>query len=154
MSTDTSTSLLPLNALHLPQPPTWLPLAWGWWALLGGSLTLLIAVWLLVKWNKKRLAPKKTALRLLSRDQKPAEAIELVRQAALCYFPREQVAQLTGKAWYQFLDSQLATPRFCNNYELWQQALYSKQPIANASELIQDCSDWVSQALPPKKRRR
>ncbi|MCG9575064.1 DUF4381 domain-containing protein [Vibrio tubiashii] len=153
MSSETQTSLLPLNPMHLPEPPAWLPLAWGWWTLIGGILTLTLATWLIIRWNKKRLAPKKTALRLLAQDQKPSEAIELVRQAALCYFPREEIAQLTGKDWYLFLDSQLATPRFSDNYEAWQQALYSKQPIENSAELILDCSEWVSQALPPKKRR-
>ncbi|KJY84568.1 hypothetical protein TW81_03300 [Vibrio galatheae] len=153
MSSETQTSLLPLNPMHLPEPPAWLPLAWGWWALIGGLLALLLTTWLLLRWNKKRLAPKKTALRLLALDQKPSEAIELVRQAALCYFPREQIAQLTGKEWYVFLDSQLSSPRFSENYELWQQALYSKQPIPNAQALIQDCSEWINQALPPKKRR-
>lgn len=154
MSTETQTSLLPLNALHLPEVPSWLPLAWGWWATLGGILTLTLATWLIFRWNKRRLAPKKTALRLLALDQRPSEAIELVRQAALCYFPREEIAQLTGKEWYGFLDSHLKTPRFSQNYEAWQQALYSKQPIDNADALIQDCSEWVGQALPPKKRRK
>ncbi|KLN65136.1 MULTISPECIES: DUF4381 domain-containing protein [Vibrio] len=153
MSTETQTSPLPLNPMHLPEPPAWLPLAWGWWALIGGLLTLALTTWLIIRWNKKRLAPKKTALRLLARNQRPSEAIELVRQAALCYFPREEIAQLTGKEWYVFLDSQLSTPRFSANYNSWQQALYSKQPISNAEELIKDCSDWVNQALPPKKRR-
>lgn len=153
MSTETQSNLLPLNPMFLPEPPTWLPYAWGWWALIGTALTLLMVTWLVIRWNKKRLAPKKTALRLLARDQKPSEAIELVRQAALCYFPREEIAQLTGKEWYQFLDSQVTTPRFNDNYELWQQALYSNQPVNDAQQLVADCSDWVSQALPPKKRR-
>ena len=82
MSSETQTSLLPLNPMYLPEPPAWLPLAWGWWALIVGMLTLTLATWLIIRWNKKRLAPKKTALRLLAQDQKPSEAIELVRPAA------------------------------------------------------------------------
>lgn len=153
MSNETQQSLLPLNPMHLPEPPSWLPLAWGWWATIAAALTLLLATWLFIRWNKKRLAPKKTALRLLARGEKPSEAIELVRQAALCYFPREEIAQLTGKEWYAFLDSQATGSRFGDNYDVWQQALYSSQPVDNATELIQHCSDWVEQALPPKRRR-
>lgn len=153
MSNETQQSLLPLNPMHLPEPPSWLPLAWGWWATIAAALTLLLATWLFIRWNKKRLAPKKTALRLLARGEKPSEAIELVRQAALCYFPREEIAQLTGKEWYAFLDSQATGSRFGDNYDVWQQALYSSQPVDNAAELIQHCSDWVEHALPPKRRR-
>lgn len=153
MSTETQQSLLPLNAMHLPEPPTWLPLAWGWWAGFAGIVLLLIISLLYIRWNRKRLAPKKTALRLLARGQKPSEAFELLRQAALCYYPREEIAQLTGKAWYEFLDSQATNARFGDNYDVWQQALYSPQPVDNATELVQHCSDWVEQALPPKRRR-
>lgn len=153
MSTETQSSLLPLNALHLPPAPSWFPLAWGWWAALAAVVVSLFVILLLIRWNKKRLAPKKTALRLLANGQKPSEAIELVRQAALCYYPREEIAQLTGKEWYDFLDSQMAQPCFVDHYDDWQQALYSKQPHHNAPLLIQHCSDWVAQALPPKRRR-
>tara|TARA_Y100001956_G_scaffold81340_1_gene98658 strand:+ start:555 stop:1019 length:465 start_codon:yes stop_codon:yes gene_type:complete len=152
MSSETQTTTLPLQPMHLPEVPAWFPLAWGWWAVLAAILVSLFVIWLILRWNKKRLAPKKTALRLLSHGEKPSEAIELVRQAALCYYPREEIAQLTGDKWYQFLDSQIKAPRFAPNQAIWQQVLYSKQPVANADELIQDCKVWVEQALPPKRR--
>lgn len=153
MGKDTST-LLPLNPMHLPEPPNWFPLAWGWWALIASVIVGLLIVWLLLYRKKRHLAAKKTAQRLMASHQKPADAIELVRQAALCYFPREEIAQLTGKEWYEFLDSQLNQPVFIANYELWQQALYSKHPIQETHTLLQDCSLWIDQALPPKRKRR
>ena len=70
-----------------------------------------------------------------------------------CVTTREEVAQLTGKEWYAFLDTQVKSPVFLENYELWQEALYSKEPVGNASELITHCSQWVDEALPPKRRR-
>ncbi|RTZ17633.1 DUF4381 domain-containing protein [Vibrio aquaticus] len=152
MSNETQTSTLPLNPIHLPDAPSWLPLSWGWWATFAAIVFFVIATLLFLRWRKKRLAPKKTALRLLSIEQKPAEAIELVRQAALCYFPREEIAQLTGKEWYAFLDSHIATPHFSTNYDSWQQVLYSKQAVEGSEQLTQHCLDWVEQALPPKKR--
>ncbi|EEX93715.1 hypothetical protein VIOR3934_00535 [Vibrio orientalis CIP 102891 = ATCC 33934] len=153
MSNETQTSPLPLNPMHLPEPPSWLPLSWGWWAVITSILLTTLIIFMFIRWRKKRLAPKRTALRLLACGNQPSEAIELVRQAALCYFPREQIAQLTGKEWYSFLDSQLATPRFSDNYDLWQQALYTNQAVPNAEQLIQHCNEWVEQALPPKKGR-
>ena len=140
--------------MHLPEPPSWLPLAWGWWTLIASVIVGLLIVWLLLYRKKRHLAAKKTAQRLMASHQKPADAIELVRQAALCYFPREEIAQLTGKEWYEFLDSQLNQPVFIANYELWQQALYSKHPIQETHTLLQDCSLWIDQALPPKRKRR
>ncbi|WP_019275611.1 DUF4381 domain-containing protein [Vibrio coralliilyticus] len=153
MSTNNKDSLLPLNPMHLPEVPSWFPLAWGWWATAGAIVFGTLIVWLTYRWNKKRMAPKKTALKLIQAGDKPAEAIELLRQAALCYYPREEVAQLTGKEWYAFLDTQVKSPVCLENYELWQEALYSKEPVGNASELITHCSQWVDEALPPKRRR-
>ncbi|UUM32096.1 DUF4381 domain-containing protein [Vibrio japonicus] len=153
MSNETQTSPLPLQPMHLPEPPSWLPLSWGWLALIATSLMLILVTWLVIRRNKKRQAPKITALRLLNTCTRPSEAIELLRQAAFCYYPRADIAQLTGNDWYEFLDSQIDTPRFVANQHLWQQALYSKEPIENSDELVRHCMDWVEKALPPKTRR-
>lgn len=86
---ESSTTSLDLNGLHLPELPSWFPLAWGWWASLAGILIVMLIIGLAVRWHRRRLAPKKTALRLLSltvTPQTPSSAIELVRQAALCYY--------------------------------------------------------------------
>ncbi len=151
-----SSNLLNLSALQLPELPSWLPLSWGWWASFAAVILVLTTLTLLVRAKQKQLAPKRTALRMLSPDleqQTPSNAIELVRQAALCYYPREQVSHLTGADWYSFLDSQLDTPLFMKNEESWQQALYQKQKVDNAEDLVADCYQWVSNALPPRKRR-
>jgi len=151
-----SPNSLNLEALQLPEVPSWLPLAWGWWASALGTIVVLMAITWIIRSKKKRLAPKKTALRLLSPElghQTPSTAIELLRQAALCYYPREQVAHLTGPDWYSFLDSQVDKPLFMQNESAWQQALYQKQKVENAQDLVADCYQWVSTALPPQKRR-
>ncbi|GAB2652247.1 DUF4381 domain-containing protein [Vibrio panuliri] len=151
MTSSNTDSLLPLDALALPELPSWFPLAWGWWAAFASVIAVFAAIVFYLRWKRKRLAPKKTALLLIQRE-KPAAALELVRQAALCYFPREQIAHLTGKEWYEFLDSQVDQPLFSTNSDLWQNLLYSKQPVDNHEELVQHCYQWVEQALPPKKR--
>ncbi|NAX19578.1 DUF4381 domain-containing protein [Vibrio sp. V39_P1S14PM300] len=153
MTEQANSSLLPLNPMHLPDAPSWFPLAWGWWAIAGTLVLAVLLFWMLMRRKKKHLAPKKTALRLLAANQHPSSAIELVRQAALCYFPREEIAKLTGKEWHAFLDSYLNTPLFEPNQEQWQRALYTKEPVASADMLVQHCAQWVNEALPPKKRR-
>lgn len=152
MTSSNNDSLLPLNNMYLPDVPSWFPLAWGWWAIAATVVVTILLFAFYLRWKKKRLAPKKTAL-LLIRREKPAAAIELVRQVALCYYPREQIAQLTGRDWYAFLDSQIESPLFETNFEQWQQVLYSRQMAENSDELVEHCFQWVEQALPPKKRR-
>lgn len=143
------------NAIPLPALPSWWPLAWEWWTSSAAIASVILLVLLFIRWKRKRIAPKKTALRLLdmtSCPQTPSTAIELLRQAALCYFPREDIAHLTGHDWYVFLDNQLGQPLFEPNLALWQQALYQKQPIEHPERLIADCYLWIDKALPPKKR--
>jgi hypothetical protein len=159
--TQTFEQLLELNPLHLPATPSWWPIAWGWLSLAGALFAGLLVVWLFINWRIKRQIPRKTALRLLhsTRTQvTPSEAIELLRQAALCYFPRQDIAYLTGPEWYQFLDQQLGRPLFTPNETQWQQALYKKNPTSDSQNsgrdrLVEDCYVWVSEALPPRKRR-
>lgn len=154
MSSNSQSSLLPLDPIMLPSPPSWLPLTWAWWVSIAAGIMTLLAIWGFIRWKKKRLAPKKAALRILKQGSTPSSAIELVRQSALCYFPREEIAQLTGKEWYLFLDEQLSTPLFADNYDKWQHALYSKQHNDESQALIEHCAHWIEHALPPKKRRK
>ena len=159
-------SLLALNPLHLPNAPSWFPLAWGWWLSLLLAVFFILLCTSLILWRRKRLIPKKTALLLLTSKQSqhtPSSAIELLRQVAFCYFSRDQIAHLTGLAWYNFLDEQLGRPLFVPNETQWQRSLYQKNTrensldpnsVTEAFALIQDCHLWVSEALPPKKRRK
>jgi hypothetical protein len=155
MSQADTNQLLPLNAIQLPQEPSWWPLAMGWWSLLLTSVIFLLTIYLFVRYQKRKLKAKKAALRLFALEQhhmSPSAALELVRQAALSYYPRERIANLTGLAWYQFLDSQLEQPRFMNNKVQWDRALYQNQEPKDKEQLIQDCHTWLNEALPPKKK--
>lgn len=58
MSNETQTSTLPLQPMHLPDAPSWFPLAWGWWALIAGAFLLVLIVILIWRWNKKTLSTK------------------------------------------------------------------------------------------------
>ncbi|MFC3024120.1 DUF4381 domain-containing protein [Vibrio zhugei] len=152
-----SSTPLPLLDVHLPDAPSWLPLAWGWWAAIGSIVLIILAIVLRIRWKRKRHAPKKAALRLLDPkfgSQSPSSAMELLRQAALCYYPRSEIAHLTGKDWYAFLDEELGREVFIANEAQWQQALYKKQTSEHASALVEDCYQWVNEALPPAKRRK
>lgn len=55
---ESSTTSLDLNGLHLPELPSWFPLAWGWWASLVNILIVMLIIGLAVRWHRRRLAPK------------------------------------------------------------------------------------------------
>ncbi|MGX9416391.1 DUF4381 domain-containing protein [Vibrio sp. RC27] len=151
----TLSNLLQLNPLHLPPSPSWWPIAWGWLSLIGSAIVALLLLIFLFRMRQKKLAPKKAALRIFSKSKETmtaSEAMEIVRQAALSYFPRDEMAKLTGHDWYAFLDSYVSTPLFTQNETLWQKALYQKAPNGDVNQLVDDCQDWVRRALPPAKR--
>lgn len=149
--------LLELNPIHLPEVPSWWPLAWGWSGLIGITFVVIVIVALFIRWRIKRLIPKKTALRLFQLGKiTPSDAIELVRQAAFCYYPRKEIAHLTGEDWYSFLDTQYGKPLFTPNAPLWQAVLYKHEKMnsEHQEQLIDSCVTWVQKSLPPKKNRR
>ncbi|GMQ48294.1 DUF4381 domain-containing protein [Vibrio sp. 10N] len=156
MNASTQTHPLPLKPLHLPEEPGLWPLPWGYWAIL---VTVLITILLLVwgaRYYKKRARAKIAAIKLLEANlqSSPSSALEIVRQAALSYFPRQDIAKLTGESWLVFLDSQLESPRFVANHQQWQQVLYSSGVNHNQTDqaLVSDCLHWVQHALPPKRK--
>lgn len=151
----TNNQSLNLEPLILPNAPDWFPLAWGWWAMLAAIVLFVLGVYLYAKWRKKRLLAKKTALKLLTQSvtpHTPSFALEILRQAALSYFPREDIAPLTGMAWYEFLDSHTKETRFVDKQQQWQAALYQKSSQEQHQDLIDDCAFWITHALPPKKK--
>ncbi|MCG9628358.1 DUF4381 domain-containing protein [Vibrio mediterranei] len=150
---------LPLKPLHLPVEPSVWPLPWGYWALLGFIVLSIILTVLLIRRKRNQERAKKAALKMLTSDVStlsPAEANEILRQAALSYFPRKEVANLTGQSWLSFLDSQLASPRFLANESSWHSALYTSAYDSKdeGADLISDCKYWVQNALPPKRKYR
>lgn len=157
--TDTSTvnPALILEAIHLPPTPSFWPVAWGWWSLLGlilFSITISLLLW---KWRKRRLRAKRAAIRLLALEREqitPSGAMEIVRQAVLSYYPRSRVAHLSGEEWLSFLDSQLKSPIFQSYGQEWLKALYQRSGVDNREALISQCDEWLNNALPPKRRGR
>jgi hypothetical protein len=108
---------LPLRDIHLPDPVGWWPPALGWWLLLG--LTLLLLAMLVYLWRRRRRSRfRRLALRELDRlaqlptGELAAALSQLLRQAALCHFPRHEVAGLCGEAWLAFLDRPFADRPF------------------------------------------
>ncbi|MGF1750193.1 DUF4381 domain-containing protein [Vibrio cionasavignyae] len=135
MTQQTISHPLELSPLTLPTAPSWWPLGPGWW--ISGLILAFIIVCSLFWYrrNKQKTRAKRAALNLFKIERHnltPSSAIEVVRQAALSYYPRQDIAKLSGQSWYQFLDSQLAEDIFSPNQALWNQALYCSQHAYNS----------------------
>jgi hypothetical protein len=122
VSADTA-ALESLHDIVVPGPAPWWPLAPGWYWLIG-FLVVLTAVVLwraLVHWQRN--CYRREALAELARIEAQIESAaiadqardtsrysvlpamaELLKRTALTAYPREQVAALTGPAWFAFLD--------------------------------------------------
>ncbi|MFA0112344.1 DUF4381 domain-containing protein [Vibrio sp. 10N.261.46.E11] len=156
--------LLDLSPVIAPDAPTWWPLAWGWWALIITAIALIAIVFFIIKRRQKNQYAKNEALACFRNNQpsnalSASEAQDILRQAALSYFPRDKVAGLTGDNWLAFLDAQLAKPLFAAKQSQWQQALYQDAALMSdeqkkaQQQLVNDCETWLRKALPPKRGR-
>jgi hypothetical protein len=112
-------SLQNLNDIVVPGPVVWWPPAPGWYVL--GAIALM-ALFVLAarqwrRWQGNRY--RRQAMFELSsiREQASIEALQqlpvLLKRAALSVWPREEVASLTGPAWYRFLDESAGMEGFC-----------------------------------------
>ncbi len=78
----------------------------------------------------------------------PSKAQDIVRQAALSYFPREKVAVLSGDDWLTFLDAQLASRYSPQRIAMATSALPRCSPNERRTEkaqqqLVNDCETWL-----------
>jgi len=113
---------LQLQDIHLPGSASFWPPAPGWWLLL--ALLIFITIWAVIKLRKKARLKKQQNLILAQLDaleadlkkhpsnETIAEINTLLRQLAVNYYPRDEIASLTGAQWLQFLDSAGGTRAF------------------------------------------
>ena len=105
-----------LHDIVLPEPVSWMPQTVGWWVLLG--IVLLALGWASHRAVRRRRADRYRRLalaRLAEIEQALAEPAsrsgdssalpELVKQTALGFRPRSEVAALSGDPWLRFLDA-------------------------------------------------
>jgi len=113
---------IPLIDIHLPEEAGVWPLAPGWWILLFALIVLL--TWLIINLRKKArqrkyremIFSKLNSLEKNLKNKPSNKAISdiniLLRQLAITYYPREEIASLTGADWLSFLDKSGATNNF------------------------------------------
>lgn len=146
---------LPLRDIHLSDPISWWPLAFGWWIVLGAIASSLCLIVLCIRKYAKPTV-KKEAAKTLNHIEKlfleNGDAVQclaalsaLLRRVSLKIYSSEY-AGLTGDAWLHVLDRGLKEPEFSQGVgKMLLHAPY--QPYIDAeetSELIQLCHKWVN----------
>lgn len=146
---------LPLRGIHLSDPISWWPLAFGWWIAFGITVIVLCLILLYIR-NYLKPTLKKEAKKQLDHIEKSfndngdagqclSALSALLRRISLQVHSSEY-AGVTGNAWLQVLDNRLKEPEFSQG--AGQILLYAPyQPYVDAKEalaLIHLCRKWVS----------
>jgi len=122
-----------LKDIHLPEQIDHFQLALGWWVLIALAIGLMI--YLFNRWNKKRkalrmLIPANNELNLIAQrcgsnggdNIAMAELSALLKRICLLYYPKQQVAALSGDKWTDFLNQQSGEVLFNSEH----QAVFSR----------------------------
>ncbi len=151
---NTSNLSVTLKDIHLPEEIHNYPIAYGWWLL--GLLLVSILIYSLVKWraHSKRNHYKNIALKNLKIGQSTSETLTILKFAAMQYFPRQQVAQLYGAGFQQFLMSALPL-KFQDNFKTLSNDAFTclyqnNEKTAHDPAFFEAAQLWIKQALPPK----
>jgi ABC-type transport system involved in Fe-S cluster assembly fused permease/ATPase subunit len=151
--------LAQLSDIHLPANVHGYPIAPGWWLLAVIVLAIIIYGLLKLRQAMIKRQAQKMALKQLSTATDISAMVALLKWAALQYFPRSQVAHLTGHAFKSFLIATLPTKHQQKFTELsaehFVSVYHSTTANTTASKISAEFSSaaklWLSHALPPKK---
>lgn len=150
---------LPLRDIHLPNAVSWWPLATGWWVFIICLILLLLTALYFFYLKPKTVKPpayKKIALhqlqslRQICQQSNSRECLSeissLLRRTAISFYPREQVASLTGMAWINTLNQISGSTCFTEQHAiLFSQARYQPEPEYDAAQLFETCQQWMQQ---------
>ncbi|WPL19365.1 hypothetical protein Thiowin_04482 [Thiorhodovibrio winogradskyi] len=146
---------LDLRDIHEPAPPSPWPPAPGWWLLAALVLALLIWLGLLGwrAWRRQRL--RQRVLRELAALPATDDCAALIagvsallKRVALRQFARDQVAELTGTAWLEFLDQTGGKGQFTQGPgQALKQGPYAPDPDCDAPALRALARTWLTKNL-------
>jgi len=153
---NTNMTALPLKDIHLPDPISFWPLAFGWW-IVAGIVIFLIFLSLLLFRKLSETTLKSEAKNKLQVIEKNfletddalvclTEISALLRRITLSQKATDNVAGLTGEAWLQFLDQPLKTAEFSQGAgQILLTGPYSLEvDKTQVMKLIQLSAKWVN----------
>ena len=145
-----------LRDIHLPDPISWWPLAYGWWLAFALIFLLITLASMTVR---KYLKPtlRKEAKRGLALIEKTfletddasrcvSELSGFLRRLVLSRKPLLKSAGLTGQAWLELLDQSLKEPEFSQGAGqiLLAGPYRPRVEKEDATQLIHLCRKWVN----------
>lgn len=112
-----------LHEIALPDPVSWTPQTVGWYVLAAVVVVLLVAAssrwwkrWRANRFRRQALAELVEIEGHLAEPASRPDALrrlpELLKRTAMSAYGRERVAELSGRAWLEFLNSDLRKPLF------------------------------------------
>jgi len=155
---------LTLRDIHLPEAVSWWPPAPGWWGL-PALILLLAIIYLFVRAWRRRRRLRNSAIQELKyicdAFDRHHDSLRLVRELsvllrriAISYFPRSDVAALTGDEWLRFLDKSADLADGDQGFlkgpgRILNSGPYQARLEVDAQSLMVLCRRWVD-ALPVK----
>ena len=153
--------LAQLKDIHLPEPISWWPLAPGWYVLLAFIICVTLGIVLYITKRQRHALPKKHALKLLNTYKNQyqqnsnaplisSQIAELLKRVALVYYPRAQVASMTGDDWLAFLNHTAKGVDFKSVQELLLDLPFKKAELhakdsLDLTPLIHNAELWIKQ---------
>jgi hypothetical protein len=137
------------------------PPAYGWWLLLALVLLVIsmLTIWI-IKARKVRRA-KRQALQALqqidgSNLNSASQLNQLLKRVAMTYFPQQNIQEMHGQKWSEFLVKTLPDKKakdVSESFELMQQSLYQTHTSENVDfpRDYKSVETWIKHALPPRK---
>lgn len=152
--------LASLKDIHLPKAISWWPLAPGWYALI---LLVLFAVSMLIYFLYQRhqnALAKNKALQRLQQYKKAyeqehnnplasAQISELLKQVALVYYPRDEVAGLHGDEWILFLNQKSKGLNFTSLKAMLLESPFKSEEHIDLAPLFRTSRLWIKQRGKP-----
>lgn len=143
------------NDIKTPELINQFPIAIGWWLLLLIIIAVLLITVTYIKKYKEKNRIKKQAIQAISVTTTPmTQTLTTLKWAAMAYFPRQELASLSGQKLIDYLTNKLPIneqERFKTQTTAIIDGLYkpNSHEIVN-KELNQAALLWLQKALPPK----
>ena len=153
--------ILNLRDIHLPEPISWWPIAPGWWIIVA-SILLIIAVALISRkiYISKQLKRdikaeleniKQQFQQTQNKSQLAKSLSALLRRASISYYPKADIAGLTGNNWLSYLDDSNSNSSANNSFQSDVGKVLLSAPYLpddsrldfDAQTLIHLCDSWL-----------
>lgn len=149
-----SNNLPQLRDIHLPNGVSVWPLAYGWWIILAGLITLVVlcCLWKYIRRKSKKLYALHLLEKLKDKNtiKSAADMSEILRR--ICVYKYPQAVSLSGKAWIDFVETHCKTKLKKQERDLLLNAPYMPDDIGDFSDddvsgLQSFCHNWIGENL-------